>query len=370
MRAIVERRGTSSRRTTRSVRCLAAGSGAMATMVALAASVAVGQDGKRAAAPERMLVKEATVRGTVDDVWAAWTTPAGIASFFSPDCRIELTPGGPYELYMGMSEPDASGLRGSEGCRVLSFIPRAMLAFEWNFPPAVPTLRNARAKTFVVLRFDAAGEERVCVRFAQLGWQEGEDWDAGYAYFDKAWGKVLASLVKAREAGRTPPAAPAAPGESKTWMDGEVRVSAVSGAGKRQEFELELAAPVARVWQLLATTEGLRELGGDEPCVELRPGGRYAFWPDSNNRVMAFVPHEMLSVSGSAPPRFPNVRNGGTWGVYSFEALRGGRTRLRLVSVGWKEGDKEWDEAFDYFLKNNAAFLKHLAVVAAGKTGE
>jgi hypothetical protein len=34
------------------------------------------------------------------------------------------------------------------------------------------------------------------VRFAQLGWQNGEDWDRGYAYFDKAWDWVLAEMKK------------------------------------------------------------------------------------------------------------------------------------------------------------------------------
>ncbi len=342
---------------------------AAAIEVLAAAPVNAAQDAAAhpPAPTQRIIRKEATVAGTVDDAWAAWTTQAGVASFFSPDSRIELKLGGAYELYMGMTEPDASGLRGSEGCRVLSYVPRSMLAFEWNFPPAVPTLRNARAKTFVVVRFDSAGQGRTRVRLTQLGWQEGQDWDAGYAYFDRAWGKVLEWLTAARQEGRTPAAAPLATAESKSWMDGEIRVTAVRGPEKRQEFELVLPVPVERTWHLLATTEGLRELGGKDPLVELTPGGRYAFWPDSNNRVLAHVPFEMLSVSGSAPPRFPNVQKGGTWSAYTFEPADGGGTRVRLVSLGWKSGEQEWDDAFEYFLKNNPVFLKHVAAVAAEK---
>jgi hypothetical protein len=35
--------------------------------------------------------------------------------------------------------------------------------------------------------FGVAGEP-------QLGWRDGEDWDAGYAYFDAAWDHVLQRL--------------------------------------------------------------------------------------------------------------------------------------------------------------------------------
>jgi len=153
------------------------------------ALTAAGSDGPST----RRLDKQVVVDGTLEDIWRCWTTSEGIASFFTPQSRIDLRPGGPYELYMGMNAPDASGLRGSQGCCVLSLIPMEMLAFEWNFPPAIMTLRKAGAKTQVVLRFDDQGG-CVRVRFSQIGWKQGEDWDAGYAYFDRAWDWVLTSL--------------------------------------------------------------------------------------------------------------------------------------------------------------------------------
>ena len=33
----------------------------------------------------------------------------------------------------------SEGQRGTEGCRVLSYVPGEMFAFEWNFPPSIPT---------------------------------------------------------------------------------------------------------------------------------------------------------------------------------------------------------------------------------------
>lgn len=144
---------------------------------------------------DRILEKEVTVSASLDEVWRAWTTSEGIAEFFSPESRIELRVGGPYELYMSIKEPDESGKRGSEGCKVLSYLPKEMLSFEWNFSPKTPGLRMSGAKTHVVLRFEDLGG-RVRVRFAQLGWREGEEWDQGFAYFDSAWDWVLANLKK------------------------------------------------------------------------------------------------------------------------------------------------------------------------------
>jgi WD40 repeat protein/uncharacterized protein YndB with AHSA1/START domain len=311
----------------------------------------------------RILRKEVVVDAGVDWVWQAWTTEAGIASFFSPDARIELRLGGAYELYMGMKQPDESGRRGSEGCRLLSFIPNEMLSFEWSFPPKVMSLRRADARTHVVLRFDPVDPGRTRIRFAQAGWKQGEDWDAGYAYFDRAWTNVLQQLRdKAKEEGK--PDSP--PPEGKSWTDGQVKVTALESPVKRQDFEMTLPVEVEKVWKLLATSKGLKRLGGKDPAVELRPGGRYSFWPGANNRVLSHLPNEMLSTSGSAPPKFPNVRRGGTWSAYFFDRVDDHTTRLRLTCVGWRPGEKEWDEAFDYFLKANAQFLNSVYDKLAG----
>jgi uncharacterized protein YndB with AHSA1/START domain/uncharacterized protein YciI len=154
---------------------------------------------------DRVLSKEVIVRATLDEVWKCWTTAEGMAKFFSPESKIEMRVGGPYELYMSTSAPDSQGRRGTQGCKVLSFIPGEMLSFEWNFPPAVAALRESDTKTHVVLRFRDLGDGRVEVKFDQLGWQEGPDWDKGYEYFDKAWSWVLNNLKEKLE-GKAAPA--------------------------------------------------------------------------------------------------------------------------------------------------------------------
>ncbi len=141
---------------------------------------------------DRIVHKEVTVTAPREEVWRAWTTTEGVNTFFSPDAHVELRAGGPYEIYFIPSAP--YGERGSEGCRVLSYLPMEMFSFEWNAPPSFGDLRGIH--TWVVLRLDELGDGRVRVRLDHLGWGEGEDWAALSDYFDKAWSYVLGNLEK------------------------------------------------------------------------------------------------------------------------------------------------------------------------------
>jgi len=143
---------------------------------------------------ERVLRKEVNVSASLADVWRAWTTSEGAATFFAPEAKIELAVGGAYEIYFKPDQPDGS--RGTEGCRVLSYLPMRMLSFEWNAPPSIPRLRQAGAKTHVVLEFEELPAGQVQVTMSQLGFGQGEDWDKYYDYFDRAWPWVLGELQK------------------------------------------------------------------------------------------------------------------------------------------------------------------------------
>ncbi len=216
-----------------------------------------------------VLEKEVTVAASLDEVWHAWTTAEGLATFFSKQSRVELRVGGDYDMFLNI-EPDHNGKRGSEGCKVLSYLPKEMLSFEWTFPPSIPTLRDRDAKTHVVLRFDPIGERRVRVRFSQLGWQAGEDWDAGYAYFDKAWDGVLKKLENRFEkVGSTAASA------------GRVQETPENRIRDRVDFSILVRAEPQRVYDALATGEGLDAWFTTGASVDARPGGRIQFrWKD------------------------------------------------------------------------------------------
>jgi uncharacterized protein YndB with AHSA1/START domain len=146
---------------------------------------------------DRILRKETTVPATLEQVWQAWTTTEGVRTFFSSQAKVELAVAGPFEIYFLLDAP--YGSQGSEGCRVLSYLPRQMLSFSWNAPPEFGELRGNH--TIVVLRFEEAEPGKVKVVLWHHGWGKGEEWEKLFDYFDKAWSYVLGNLKKRFAAG-------------------------------------------------------------------------------------------------------------------------------------------------------------------------
>jgi uncharacterized protein YndB with AHSA1/START domain len=104
---------------------------------------------------------------------------------------LEIRPGGPFEVYFGSEAPE--GQRGSEGCRVLSFVPSRMLSFTWNAPPQFPNARKELAQWVVI--FLEAAEDGTLVTLIEMGWKDDEEGREVYQYFDRAWTTVLARLA-------------------------------------------------------------------------------------------------------------------------------------------------------------------------------
>ncbi len=145
----------------------------------------------------RRLQKVVTVAAPRAEVWRRFTTSAGVATWLSPKTKIELTVGGPWEVYFLDEQP--LGSRGSELCRVLSFLPERMLSFTWNAPPHLATTRHAH--TWIVVELVDSPQGTV-VTLTQLGWpvdglEREPAWEATFQYFDRAWGKALEALVAA-----------------------------------------------------------------------------------------------------------------------------------------------------------------------------
>lgn len=141
---------------------------------------------------------ETLINGPRSEVWHLLSTSEGWKRALGVDNKIELRPGGPFELYFRKDGPE--GARGSEGCTVLSYLPEEMLSFTWNAPPDNP---NARAKhTWVVIRLDDAGSTRTRVRLSHLGFAEHAkaspeheaEWKAVRDHFAEAWPRVLEAM--------------------------------------------------------------------------------------------------------------------------------------------------------------------------------
>jgi uncharacterized protein YndB with AHSA1/START domain len=141
---------------------------------------------------DKRIQKRVEVQAPAAEVWQAWSTQAGLETFFAPRARIELRPEGAFDIWFFPDAP--KGERGAEDLRILSYLPGEMLSFEWDAPPSMPTVR--REKSFVVVQLRALGTDRTEVTLTHLGWKEGEEWQRAFDYFTGAWDVVLGRLQR------------------------------------------------------------------------------------------------------------------------------------------------------------------------------
>lgn len=150
-----------------------------------------------AAAAERAIDKEVVVAAPLEAVWQSWTTKAGIEGFFAPEAEVDARVGGAFHIHMDpLAEP---GMKGADDMRFMALQPMTMISFDWNAPPSLPEARQQR--TFVVVRFTPVDDRSTRVSLHHVGWGDGGEWDQTYAYFDRAWGRVLQNLQKRHSTG-------------------------------------------------------------------------------------------------------------------------------------------------------------------------
>ena len=143
---------------------------------------------------DKAITKTKSFNCNAKTMWHKWSTHEGLKTFFGSDNKIELNPGGAFEIYFMMEAP--VGLRGSERCKILCYIPEKMISFSWNAPPNIPYVRNHEYQTPVTVLFEEKEKSKILVTIFHHGWPEGKEWDESYKYFDIAWEQVLNSLEK------------------------------------------------------------------------------------------------------------------------------------------------------------------------------
>jgi uncharacterized protein YndB with AHSA1/START domain len=148
-------------------------------------------------AQERAIDKEIVVTAPIEAVWQAWTSKAGIESFFAPEAQVDARVGGDFHIHIDpLAQP---GMKGADDMRFMALQKPTMLSFDWNAPPRLAEIR--RQRTFVVVRLADVDGKTTRVHLHHTGWGDGGEWDQTYTYFDRAWGNVLGNLKKRFETG-------------------------------------------------------------------------------------------------------------------------------------------------------------------------
>jgi uncharacterized protein YndB with AHSA1/START domain len=130
-------------------------------------------------------------------------------------------------------------------------------------------------------------------------------------------------------------------------------------------------APVDAVWAALTTKEGQESWNVAHAEIDLAVGGKMLTHYDPKgkigdpntieNLILSFEPKRMLSMRvGNPPKNFPfkeAIKK--VWTVIHFDDAGPGRTRLRVVGVGYGD-DEESKKLRDFFDKGNSYTLKKL----------
>ena len=132
--------------------------------------------------PERSLSWELVVPARVEEVWRAWTTSEGIASWSAPAGFVDLRKGGSWEAHFNPDRPP--GQRGSDANEIVDVVPGRMLVIRAGAPQQFPEVR--REKTTFTLTLTPVGRDHTLVQGTQTGWQEGEEWDEAFEYLARA----------------------------------------------------------------------------------------------------------------------------------------------------------------------------------------
>lgn len=310
-----------------------------------------------AGASDRKIEASIVVDTPRADCWAAWTTSEGAKLVAPPAAKIELTLGGMYEWYF---LPDApAGTRGSEGAKVLAYLPNEWLAFSWNAPPSIPTLREAKKMTQVFVRFHELSPTQTRVEIRHPVPEEGPDWDKYFAYFRGAWPNVLknmkANLEKPGRPAITPP---------------------TTGRSTIQEYALD--HPAAKVWSAVSDPAQAKKWMAPRVEMDLRPGGAMRTNYDVNaaadadswivREVLAVDPGRVVAVKMvTAPAQFPFKKSiEGTWTMIFVDSLPNDRTKLRITGAGFRDDD-ETKTMIEYFDKANPQVIEKLKKTLAGE---
>ncbi|MEZ4884709.1 MAG: YciI family protein [Chitinophagales bacterium] len=113
--------------------------------------------------------------------------------------------------------------------------------------------------------------------------------------------------------------------------------------------------PLDKAWWAWTTDKGVQSFLAADSEIDFRVDGNYkislytkANYPNTDNRILSFIPFQMFSFEFAMPDRFPTIRNQKTWIVVEFIALKPNQTDVKLTHLGWGK-DGEWDEAYNYF---------------------
>jgi uncharacterized protein YndB with AHSA1/START domain len=129
---------------------------------------------------------DVVVPASLPDVWTAFTTPEGMATWLAPSAKVDLRKGGDWlALFKGVKPGGGS---------VIDFQPNVYLSISAMAPERFPNVRHDR--TTAVFEFSSVDDTHTRVHLTQTGWKTGKEWDDAFDYLAKGNAQLLNALYQ------------------------------------------------------------------------------------------------------------------------------------------------------------------------------
>lgn len=145
-----------------------------------------------AAGATESITSEGTVDAPVAEVWAAFTTGAGLRSWMAPHADIDLRVDG--EMRANYRSEGTLGDASTIVNRVLSFEPLRMLSIRVARAPADFPFPAAIQAMWTVIHFEALAEARTHLRVVSMGFTPDDESQKMKAFFERGNAYTVAKL--------------------------------------------------------------------------------------------------------------------------------------------------------------------------------
>jgi len=147
-----------------------------------------------AAQDDNRLVHEGVVNAPLDQVWAAYTTKAGLESWMVAHAEIELKIGGTMKTRYDPkgTVDDSKAIENT----ILSYEPMRMLSFKVTKAPQGFPFPSAITNMWTVVYFEALGEKATRVRGVSLGFSNDDESKKMREFFNHGNAVTLEGLQK------------------------------------------------------------------------------------------------------------------------------------------------------------------------------
>ena len=143
---------------------------------------------------ERVLRHEKVVHAPVSEVWKAFTTSEGVRHWMAPVAEVDFRVGGAIRTnYKADAKP---GDPGTIVHRILSYEPERMLSTQFTAPAGATGPAKTAQAVWWVARMEPLPDGSTRVTYTGVGWGEGPEWDAAYAFFERGNTLTLGQLVE------------------------------------------------------------------------------------------------------------------------------------------------------------------------------